>query len=103
MFCIVGLVKSYEAGFPPWVCIIMGTITGSVGGVVRDLILNEIPLLFRKDIYATACIIGELVYFACIQVAPLMPWAGLIAVGMIITIRILAVRYHIHFPVLRDL
>lgn len=58
LFTIVGITKSIDAGLPFWVCIIMGTITGSVGGVIRDVLLNEVPLLFRKDIYALACVAG---------------------------------------------
>jgi uncharacterized membrane protein YeiH len=67
LFTIVGISKSLEAGLAFWVCIIMGTITGSVGGVIRDVLLNEVPLLFRKDIYALACIAGGIVYFVCHQ------------------------------------
>ena len=81
----------------------MGTITGSVGGVIRDLILNEIPLLFRKDIYATACIVGGLAYFGCRQVELLIPFAEIIAAVSIISIRILAVKFHLQFPVFNSL
>ena len=45
-------------GFPFWVAIVMGTITGSVGSIIRDILINEEPLLFRKDIYALACVAG---------------------------------------------
>lgn len=58
LFTVVGITKSIAVGLPFWVCIIMGTVTGSVGGVVRDVLLNEVPLLFRKDIYALACVAG---------------------------------------------
>jgi uncharacterized membrane protein YeiH len=65
LFTIVGISKSLEADLPFWVCIVMGTITGSIGGVIRDILLNEVPLLFRKDIYALACIAGGVIYFIC--------------------------------------
>ena len=48
-------------GFPFWVAIVMGTITGSVGSIIRDILINEEPLLFRKDIYDIACVAG----FSC--------------------------------------
>ena len=48
-----------------WVAIIMGMTTGAVGGVIRDIFINEVPLIFRKDIYAIACILGGLIYYTC--------------------------------------
>src|SRR5690606_33058526 len=48
LFTIVGISVSLDAGLPFWVCIVMGTITGTVGGVIRDVLINEVPLLFRK-------------------------------------------------------
>src|SRR5690606_35212367 len=50
LFTIVGISKSFEAGLPFWVCIVMGAITGTLGGVFRDVLINEVPLIFRKDI-----------------------------------------------------
>lgn len=98
LFTIVGLEKSLGAGFPFWVCIIMGTITGSLGGVLRDVLINEIPLLFRKDIYALACIAGGIVYFAGLALGISQGWLFSIAAVAVILIRILAVRYHIQLP-----
>ena len=60
---VVGIEKSYAAGFPAWVAVVMGIITGSFGGVTRDILINDEPLFFRKDIYATACLAGGLVYW----------------------------------------
>ena len=65
LFTVVGFDRSIAAGFPFWVAIIMGSITGAAGGVIRDVFINEIPLIFRKEIYAMACVIGGLVYWVC--------------------------------------
>ncbi|MFA7155274.1 MAG: trimeric intracellular cation channel family protein, partial [Proteiniphilum sp.] len=62
LFVVVGVEKSLALGFAPWVAVIMGTITGSVGGMIRDVLINEIPLIFRKEIYALACVIGGIVF-----------------------------------------
>ena len=62
LFAVVGIVKTLEFGFPMWVAIVMGTITGSFGGMLRDTLINEVPLIFRKDIYALACVFGGLIY-----------------------------------------
>ena len=61
LFTVVGFGKSISLGYPFWVAIIMGSITGAAGGVIRDVFINEIPLIFRKEIYAMACVIGGLV------------------------------------------
>ena len=52
LFTVVGIEKSLDAGFPIWVAIMMGTLTGAAGGVLRDTLINEVPLIFRKDVYA---------------------------------------------------
>ena len=100
-FVVVGIEKTLDAGFPMWTAIIMGAATGAFGGVLRDVLLNQEPLIFRKEIYAMACVIGGVAY-----------WLGLLwglnteliqvisALSVIIT-RLLAVRYHIGLPVLR--
>lgn len=98
LFTIVGISKSLDAGLPFWVCIVMGTITGSIGGVVRDVLLNEVPLLFRKDIYALASIAGGLVCFTCFYFGLPTGLTELIAALTVIVIRIIAVRFHIHLP-----
>ncbi|MDE6836025.1 MAG: trimeric intracellular cation channel family protein, partial [Muribaculaceae bacterium] len=63
LFVVIGIQKTLASDYPMWGAIIMGTITGAFGGVVRDILINEEPLIFRKDIYATACIAGGLVYW----------------------------------------
>ena len=66
LFTVVGFSKAYDLGYPFWVAIIMGSITGAAGGVIRDIFINEIPLIFRKEIYAMACAIGGLIYWFCL-------------------------------------
>lgn len=103
MFTVIGITKSFDMGLPIWVCIVMGTITGSFGGVVRDLLLNEVPLLLRKDIYALACILGGLVYFLCHYInLPSAVTESLTALT-VIAIRIIAITYRIHLPQLQKL
>jgi len=101
LFVVVGIEKSLLAGFPFWVVIMMGMITGSAGGVIRDILINEVPLIFRKDIYALACIIGGLVYFVCFKFNCSSEITQILAAFSIILTRILAVRFHISIPVLK--
>lgn len=102
MFAVIGIEKSLAEGFPFWVAIVMGSVTGAGGGVIRDVFLNEIPLIFRAEIYAVACVLGGLAYWACYA----LHWGnvpcGLICGAVVILSRILAVRYHINLPTLQD-
>jgi len=101
LFVVVGIEQTLDAGFPFWVAIVMGMITGSVGGIIRDILINEVPLIFRKDIYALACVIGGLVFFGCdmMNVSPTI--TQLISAISVILTRVLAVKYHISLPVLK--
>ncbi|HJV76912.1 MAG TPA: trimeric intracellular cation channel family protein [Paludibacter sp.] len=101
LFVVVGIERTLGAGFPFWVAIVMGMITGSVGGITRDILINELPLIFRKDIYALACVIGGLVFFGCdlMKVSPTV--TQMASAGSVILTRVLAVKYHISLPVLK--
>lgn len=103
LFTIVGITKSMDAGLPVWVCIVMGAITGTLGGVVRDVLLNEVPLLFRRDIYALACVAGGGVYFISRYFELPTGVTEFIAAAVVIAFRLIAVKYHIHLPQLEPL
>ena len=79
----------------------MGSITGAAGGVIRDVFINEIPLIFRKEIYAMACVVGGITYWLC-HVAGMesygFQWVG---GSTVFLARILAVKYHICLPILK--
>lgn len=98
IFTVIGITKSIDAGLPYWVCILMGMITGSLGGVLRDILLNEVPMLFRKDIYALACVAGGAVYFICVYFDVHIVLTETLAVAAVIILRILAVRYSLQLP-----
>lgn len=102
LFTIVGISKSLAMGLPFWVCIVMGTITGSIGGVIRDVLLNEVPLMLRKDIYALACVAGGLAYYACMQLDLSISLTELVSAVVVIAVRVVAMTFHIHLPVLRS-
>ncbi|MBA2501227.1 MAG: trimeric intracellular cation channel family protein [Chitinophagaceae bacterium] len=98
LFTMVGIEKGIQHDLSIGICIALGTITASFGGVLRDVLLNQVPLIFRKEIYASASIIGGLVYFLLIQI-PIQPEIGkIICILLIVTIRIIAVRYKLALP-----
>lgn len=101
LFTVVGVGKSIALGYPFWVAIIMGSITGAAGGVIRDVFINEIPLIFRKEIYAMACVVGGITYWLC-HVAGMESYGcQLVGGSTVFLARILAVKYHICLPILK--
>lgn len=102
MFVVIGIDKTLATDYPMWVALIMGLITGAAGGVIRDILINEEPLIFQKDIYATACLAGGFVYWL-IGYTGLPPYVSQISCAfVIILIRFLALKYNLSLPVLND-
>lgn len=101
LFTVVGLEKTLSCGFPWWTAIIMGSMTGAAGGVLRDVFINEEPLIFRKEIYALACVIGGAAYFLCtgLGLNPIM--SSIICGCTVFIIRILAVKFGLCLPILK--
>lgn len=101
LFTVVGLGKSLSLDYPIWVAIIMGSITGAAGGVFRDVFINEIPLIFRKEIYAMACVVGGAVYWLC-TLTGVEPYVAQVVCGITVFVtRILAVKFKICLPTLK--
>ena len=98
---MVGIEKSIATDYPMWVAVVMGIITGSFGGVVRDILLNEEPLFFRKDIYATACLAGGLVYWL-LSMTSMPLWITQSACAVtVIGLRVAAVAFGWSLPILK--
>jgi uncharacterized membrane protein YeiH len=77
----------------------LGTITGCFGGIIRDILLNRIPLIFRKEIYATACIVGGSIFLLLTKFTPLSyTIIQIFTILLIVGIRTLAVKYHWQIP-----
>ena len=102
LFTVAGIQKTLECGHPFWVAIIMGCITGSAGGVMRDVFLNNIPVIFQKEIYATACVAGGFLYWVLIRLDAGIPITTTATFFFVCAIRLLAVRYHISLPSLKQ-
>jgi len=98
LFTLVGVQKGIVFGLSPGICVALGTITGCFGGVIRDTLLNTIPLIFRKEIYATACILGGILYFGLLFLNLKADIAKIIVISFIVAIRIIVVRYKLALP-----
>lgn len=101
LFNVIGIEKTLNMGFPYWTAITMGTITGAAGGVIRDVFINEVPLIFHKEIYALACVAGGLIYVAGIKLGLSLEVNALLSSLTVILIRVLAVKYHWILPRLK--
>lgn len=98
LFTMVGIEKGLSAELLPIMCIALGTITACFGGVIRDILCNEIPVIFRKEVYATACILGGIGYFI-LRKLPFDPeYAYIAGIIVIIVVRLLAVKFKIALP-----
>lgn len=101
LFTIVGIQKTLLCGYPFWVAIVMGCITGSAGGVLRDILLNTAPIIFQKEFYAMACIVGGVFYWMLTIAGVSVKLTSLITFASICVMRYLAVRYDISLPKLK--
>ena len=76
-------------------------VTGAAGGVLRDILINEEPLIFRKEIYALACVFGGVVFWACEQVGISGAVLQITTAAAVIALRIVAVHYGLKLPTLK--
>lgn len=102
LFTVVGIEKTLAAGFPFWVAVIMGAITGAAGGVLRDIQINEVPLIFRKEIYALACVFGGMVYGICQLAGMTGGTLQIVTAVSVIAARVVSVRFGFCLPSLKQ-
>lgn len=98
LFTMVGVEKGLATELMPIMCIALGAITACFGGVIRDILCNEIPVIFRREIYATACILGAASYFLFILLPFDSTYAYIGAIVVTIAARLLAVKFKIALP-----
>ena len=102
LFTIAGIQKSLAFGQPFWVAIIMGCITGSAGGVIRDVLLNNEPVIFQREIYAMATLLGGITYWLLDYCGVTIEVTAIASFIVTCLMRFLAVRYHLSLPILKD-
>lgn len=102
LFTILGTEKALTFGVAPAVAAIMGVFTAVMGGVIRDTLTNKTPVIFNKEIYATACLAGAVLYLVLGNFAVARNINLLLSAGLIILIRILAIKFHLELPRLKS-
>lgn len=100
VFVVIGLEKALEANLGPIQSIIIGTMTAVFGGVIRDILSNEIPLIFRKEMYATTCILGGAFYLALGYLNAPLWFTQLATIAVVIALRIISIKFNLSYPTL---
>ena len=98
VFTFIGARAAQEAGVPAPIVVLMGTITGVVGGMMRDVLCTEVPLILRREIYATAAIAGAVVYVLLTGAGTGGPVVALLTVSTVFLLRLTAIRLDLHIP-----
>ncbi len=98
-FLVIGTGKAlaYDAGF--LVAVMMGVTTATAGGVIRDVLSDQVPFILQKEIYATACIFGGILYYILYRAGVNEPLTAVIAALVVVIIRVIAIHRHWSLPV----
>ncbi|MBM7456474.1 putative membrane protein YeiH [Oceanisphaera litoralis] len=98
IFTIIGTEKALSYGTSGMVAVVMGVITGVAGGMIRDVLAREVPMVLQREIYATACILGGVLYTCSLAlgITPLL--ATLLGMLGTFILRIAAIRWHLSLP-----
>ena len=97
-FTVLGVEKALSLGVRPEIAAIMGMFSAVMGGVIRDTLTNEIPILFRKEIYASACLAGAILYVVLNHYELVRDYNLLISMSVVISIRLISMRYKLSLP-----
>ncbi len=98
LFTIIGVEIGVATGLHPVICVLLGTLSASFGGVIRDILSNEVPLIFHKEVYASLSILGGITYLILQETALPSNWTYVLTSTMVVVLRISAVRYNWVIP-----
>lgn len=102
VFTLLGLQKGLSYGLHPIIALIMGMISAVFGGVLRDILTNRIPLIFEKEIYASACLVGGVMYLSLNYFKVDVTVNFIISASIVAIIRVVAVKFHLELPKIKD-
>lgn len=94
LFTILGLQKTLDIGLSPVIAVLMGAVSAVFGGVIRDVLSNEVPLIFRKEIYASACVAGGIAFLLLEAFSNFAQFNIIASISVVFLIRYFAVRNH---------
>lgn len=98
VFCVTGAAKAYAITHSPTIAVSLGVVTAVMGGLIRDVVCNELPLVLKQDIYATAAFAGAIVYVSLLAMDVPQPWSLLAGAIMCFTVRASAIVWQWSLP-----
>ena len=98
IFTIIGVKIGLHAHLHPIICVLLGTLSAAFGGVLRDVLSNQVPLIFHKEVYASLSILGAVTFYALLQTKLPVNINYVITSGLVVVLRILAVKFQWEFP-----
>lgn len=99
VFTVIGTQKAMELGFSDPIAIMTGIMTGVAGGIIRDVLVGEVPLVFRKEIYATASFVGASLLLVLVELGLSIDIAVIVAIVVTLSLRVWAILFHVELPV----
>ncbi|WGE91535.1 trimeric intracellular cation channel family protein [Actinobacillus genomosp. 1] len=98
VFTVIGVQKGLDFGLHPFIAIALGGITGCFGGVIRDILRNEVPIVLQKEVYVTASLVGGVIFVLFYSAGVESRWVDIATVATVIVIRLLAIRFNLNLP-----
>ncbi|MDG6267630.1 trimeric intracellular cation channel family protein [Glaesserella parasuis] len=98
VFTVIGVQKGLDFGLHPLICVALGGVTGCFGGLIRDILRNEVPIILQKEVYVTASLIGGIIFILFRDAGFESNWIDVATVTTVIAIRMLTIKFNMHLP-----
>ncbi|MFW9280218.1 trimeric intracellular cation channel family protein, partial [Glaesserella parasuis] len=98
VFTVIGVQKGLDFGLHPLICVALGGVTGCFGGLIRDILRNEVPVILQKEVYVTASLIGGIIFILFRDAGFESNWIDVATVTTVIAIRMLTIKFNMHLP-----
>jgi uncharacterized membrane protein YeiH len=99
VFSVIGAEKAISFSVPDSISVIMGVMTGVAGGIIRDVLSGEIPLILKAEIYATASLFGAVLFVALKDWFPPSPWAAPAGIAAVLILRLASIHWKLSLPI----
>ncbi|MBF0784739.1 trimeric intracellular cation channel family protein [Muribacter muris] len=98
VFTVIGVQKGLDFGLHPLISIALGGVTGCFGGLIRDILRNEVPIILQREVYVTASLVGGIIFILFREAGFESNWIDVATVSTVIAIRMLTIRFNLHLP-----
>ncbi|AUI65244.1 MULTISPECIES: trimeric intracellular cation channel family protein [Glaesserella] len=98
VFTVIGVQKGLDFGLHPLICVALGGVTGCFGGLIRDILRNEVPIILQKEVYVTASLVGGIIFILFRDAGFESNWIDVATVTTVIAIRMLTIKFNVNLP-----